>query len=214
MFQSSLPLLGTSLLRPLVLLLSPALASLAGHISLCLLVEHADHTDQQVLFLLATQLDAEHLLLAPDQSALAVQLVSTGNVRVCGLVLHNMSGRLATILNTCHGRDLVTAFIWSATDLQVELVMEELFQEQEAQAPIIVQLAVDELQQDGLMEAVASKARREVLVRMLDTFKQFKERMIASACGRKWIGCISRKVNSDCDVQEQNVVNREWAVKH
>ena len=209
-FQSFLPMLGTSLLRRLVLLLSPGLVSLADHRSLSLLVEHADHTDQQVLFLLASQLDAERLVMAPDQSALAVQLVSTGNVSVCNLVLHNMSGMLATILNTDHGRDLVSAFIRSATDVQVEQLLEELLQEQEDKAPIIVQLVVDGGKQHELMNAVARKAGRDVLVRMMNMFKVFEESIITSACGGRWMDCISRKVSSDYGIQEQ----KEGAVEH
>eukprot|EP00092_Neocalanus_flemingeri_P039913 GFUD01043473.1.p1 GENE.GFUD01043473.1~~GFUD01043473.1.p1 ORF type:complete len:481 (-),score=199.71 GFUD01043473.1:95-1468(-) len=208
-FQSSLPLMDTSLLRPLVLLLSPGLESLAGHQSLFRIVEHAEHADHQILFLLAAQLDAEHLLLSPDQSALVVQLVTTGNVKVCGLLLHNMSGRLATIIHSPHGRDLVIAFIWSATDLQVELVLEELCQEQDDKVPIIVQLAVDRSKEDGLMEAIVSQARREVLARMLNIFKVFRERVIACECGRRWIGCLSQKVNSGCDIQRGTVIREQ-----
>ena len=32
---------------------------------------------------------------------------------------------------------------------------------------------------------------------MLDIFKQFREMMIASDAGRRWIGSISKKVNTD-----------------
>jgi hypothetical protein len=181
-FSAALPLLNTSLVKAI----SPGVAMLAGHESLHLLVEHASNTDHEVLVLLANQLDAEHLLLLPEQSALVVHLISTGNVRVCGLVLHHLSGR-----------DLVRAFIWSATDLQVELVMEELCDEQEDRVPVIVDLAVECGDQDEFLEAVVTQARMEVLERMLDIFKQFRETMIASDAGRRWIGSISKKVNTD-----------------
>ena len=115
------------MVRQLVLVLGPGLTSLVvGHPSPNQLGDHANHIDQQVLYLVASQLDAEHLLLLPDQHDLAVQLITTGNVRVCGLVLHNMSERLDTLLVTQHGQGLLTAFIQSATNVQVELVMEEL----------------------------------------------------------------------------------------
>ena len=196
-FTAALPLLNTSLVKQLVKAISPGLAMLAGHESLHLLVEHAINTDHEVLVLLANQLDAEHLLFLPEQSALVVHLISTGNVRVCGLVLHQLSGRLPTILTNNRGRDLVRAFIWSATDLQVELVMEELCDEQEDRVPLIVDLAVECGDQDEFPEAVVRKARMEVLERMLDIFKQFRETMIASDSGRRWICSISKKVNTD-----------------
>ena len=113
-----------------------------------------------------------------------------------------MSGMLATILNTDHGRVLVSAFIRSATDLQVQLVLEELLQEQEDKAPIIVQLVVDVGKQHELMNAVARKAGRDVLVRMWNMFKLFEESIITSACGGRWMDCIRRKVSSDYDMQE------------
>jgi len=196
-FKVFLPLLDSALLRQLVLVLGPGLASLVGHPSLTQLVDQANHVDQQVVYLIASQLDAEHLLLLNDQHDLTVQLIHTGNVRVCGLVLHNMSGRLDTLLVTQHGQGLLTAFINSATDLQVELVMEELCQEQDDKPPIIMQLAVGCSDEDGLMGAVVTRARREVLTRMLEIFKHFKERIISSESGKRWISCISRKVNTD-----------------
>ena len=103
--------------RQLVLVLGPGLTSFVGHPSLTQLVDHAYHVDQQVLCFVAAQLDGEQLLLLPDQNNLAVQLITTGNVRVCGLVLHNMSERLDTLLVTQHGQGLLTAFIQSATNV-------------------------------------------------------------------------------------------------
>ena len=141
---------------------------LAGHESLLLLVEHASNTDHEVLFLLANRLDAGHLLLLPEQSVLAVHLISTGKVRS-----HCLSGRLPTILTNDRGRDLAIAFILSATE--VDLVMEELCDEQDNRMPLIVDLAVNWGDKDEFLEAVVGKARRE--------FKQFREMIIASDAG-------------------------------
>ena len=51
------------------------------------------------------------------------------------------TSKVYTLLVTQHGQGLLTAFIQGATDMQVELVMEELCQEQENMLPIM-QLAV------------------------------------------------------------------------
>jgi len=196
-FRAALPVLDTSLLRQLVLLLGPELHSLASHPSLTMLLEHASAGDQHVLFLVASQLDIEHRLLQDDQHALVVQLISTGNVKVCGLVLDNLSGKLATLVTTMQGRALLAAFIRAASDLQVELVMDELCQDQGHLPPVIIDLVLgcgDD--PDGLMEAVVTKARREILTKILDIFKQCRERVISSSEGKRWISCISRQVNS------------------
>ena len=79
----------------------------------------ASNTDHEVIFLLTIQLDAEHILLLSEQSTLVDHLLSTGNVRVCGLVIQHLLGRLTTLLINNTDRDLVRAFICSATDLQV-----------------------------------------------------------------------------------------------
>ena len=59
--------------------------------------------------------------------------------------------------------------------------------------PLIVELAVDCGDKDEFLEVEVGKGRREVL----DIFKQFREMMIASDAGRRWIGSISKKVNTD-----------------
>ena len=169
-FTAAMPFLNTSLEKQLVKAISPGPVMLAGHESLLLLVEHASNTDHEVLFLLANRLDAGHLLLLPEQSVLAVHLISTGKVRS-----HCLSGRLPTILTNNRGRDLAIAFILSATDLEVDLVMEELCDEQENRMPLIGDLAVNCGDKDEFLEAVVGKARRE--------FKQFREMMIASDAG-------------------------------
>ena len=87
-FTAAMPFLNTSLEKQLVKAISPGPVMLAGHESLLLLVEHASNTDHEVLFLLANRLDAGHLLLLPEQSVLAVHLISTGKVRS-----HCLSGR-------------------------------------------------------------------------------------------------------------------------
>ena len=56
------------------------------------------------------------------------------------------------------------------------------------------------------MEAVVTKARREVLTKMLEIFKQFKERTILSGSSKRWISCISRKVNSDNNKHSRETV--------
>ena len=70
---------------------------------------------------------------------------------------------------------MAIAFILSATDLEVDLVMEELCDEQENRMPMIVDLAVNCGDKDEFLEAVVGKARRE--------FKQFREMIIASDAG-------------------------------
>jgi len=195
-FQASLPVLDSSLLRHLVLLLVPQLQYLAGHPSLAGLVDYAALVDQHILFIVADHLDAQNLLLHDEQHDLVVQLVSTGNVKVCGLLLHTMSGKLSTVANTENGRHLLSTFIRVASDLQVELVMEELCQDQGHSPPLIMQLVLTCNEDTGLREAVVAKARREILVKMLDIFKNYTDRLISSPGGKQWIGCVSKKVNS------------------
>jgi len=195
-FQASLPILDRSLLRHLALLLVPQLQFLAGHPSLAGLVDHAAVVDQHILFIVADHLDAQHLLLHDEQHDLVVQLVGTGNVKVCGLLLHTMSGKLSTVANTENGRHLLSTFIRVASDLQVELVMEELCQDQGHSPPLIMQLVLTCHEDMRLREAVVTKARKEILVKILDIFKNYTERLISSPGGKQWIGCISKKVNS------------------
>ena len=54
--------------------------------------------------------------------------------------------------------------------------MEEIFQEKDDMPPIIIQLAVGCSDEDGLLKAVVSRVRREVLV-------QLYERIIFSGSG-------------------------------
>jgi len=199
-FSAILPLLNTSLLKQLVKVISPVLAMLVGHRSLHLLVEHISNTDQEVLIMLAAHLDSDQLLLLPEYSALVVQLVSAGNVKVSGMVLHRMSGRMTAMFATDKGRELVIAFITSATDLQVELVMEEMCMEHQDRAPLIVKLAVDSDTENKLLQAIVTRGRREVLEKILDIFKHFSREVIRSTSGRRWISGLSKVVNSD----------REW----
>ena len=152
--------------------------------------------DQHVLFIVADHLDAQHLLLNDEQHDLVVQLVGTGNVKVCGLLLHTMSGKLSTVTSTENGKHLLSTFIRVASDLQVELVMEELCQDQGHSPPLIMQLVLTSNEDTGLREAVVTKARREILARMLDIFKDYTERLISSPEGKQWIGSVSKRVNS------------------
>ena len=74
--------------------------------------------------------------------------------------------------------------------------------------PIIMQLAVGCSDGEGLMEAVVTRARREVLTKMLEIFKQFKERIISSGSGKRWISCISMKVNTDHKHSRERVLQQ------
>ena len=199
-FSAILPLLHTSLLNQLVKVISPVLAMLVGHRSLHLLVEHISNTDQEVLIMLAAHLDSDQFLLLPEYSALVLQLVSAGNVKVSGMVLHRMSGRMTAMFATDKGRELAIAFITSATDLQVELVMEEMCMEHQDRSPLIVELAVNSDNEKELLQAIVTRGRREVLQKILDIFKHFSQEVIRSTSGRRWISGLSKVVNSD----------REW----
>ena len=88
--------------------------------------------------------------------------------------------------------------------------MEELCQEQENRLPIIMHLAVGCSDGDGLMEAVVTKARREVLTKMLEIFKQFEERTILTGSSKRWISCMSRKVNSDNNKHSKERIIQQW----
>jgi len=195
-FQAALPVIDSYLLRHMFLLLGPQLDCLLGHPSLTKVIDHGAQVDQHVLFLVASHLDAQSLLLQDEHHALVVQLVSTGNVKVCGLLLHSMSGKLDTIVVTEKGRDLLSAFIRAASDLQVELVMDELCQDKGHLPPLVMQLVLTRGEESKLREAVVTKARREKLVTMLDIFKEYTERIISCPGGKKWISCISKRVNS------------------
>jgi len=203
-FTFLLPFMNTSLLRHLVLLLSPGLGMLVGHKILHLLIDQVSRTDHEVLHLLASHLDAQNLLSSP-LSGIMIQLVRTGDVKICGLVLHSISGKMATMLARSDGRELVAAFIWNASELQVQLVMDELCVEPSDGAPLLVVLVTcsdneDEEDVGGeVLAAVMAKGRPKVLKRMLNIFKLYSKEVILSACGRRWISSLSKRVNSGRD---------------
>merc|ERR1712025_1226735 len=130
-FQAALQVIGSYLLRHIFLLLGPQLDCLLGHPSLTKVIDLAAQVDHHVL---------------------VVQLVSTGNVKVCGLLLHSMSGKLDTIVITEKGRDLLCAFIRAASDLQVELVMDELCQDKGHLPPLVMQLVLTRGEDSDLRE--------------------------------------------------------------
>jgi len=188
-------LMSSEVIQSWIVILGPVLDSLAGHLSLELLVKQCEAVDHQSLYLLAVKLEASNLLLSNRHLNLVVQLTLTGNVKVCGLLLHNISGKLGTLLGNQYGRKLVTAFISSGSVLQVELIVNELCQEVGGQLPHIVKLAA-ECGDENFLNVLIHKSRVEALSIVLDIFKQYSETLIASDFGKKWIASISRKVNS------------------
>ena len=102
-------------------------------------------------------LDVEHLLHYYGQHGLSVQLITTGNVRIW-----SSSQADWAFLVTQHIQGLLTAFIKSAMDLQVKLVMGEYCQKQDKMLPVyIIQMAGVECSDgDVLMEALVTKPSR------------------------------------------------------
>ena len=144
-FQTCLPLLGPGHLRSLVTTLlsglgSADLATLANHRSMEALVTQAGSIDKQSLFLIATDMERRNLLLAEDYQNLVSLLLRFGGgllvlclcvfydhlllnvgVKVGGVLLHNVSGRLRTIVNTTYGRKMLSLLITNLSDLQISL---------------------------------------------------------------------------------------------
>ena len=122
-FQSCLPLLEAPALDCLTICLTSCavLARLEGHQSLVALIKRASSVSPDCLQLLMTSLERENKILQDGFSDLISQLMQFGGTKCCGVILHNISGRLDSLVNTSHGRQILCSFFHFGSDLQLYL---------------------------------------------------------------------------------------------
>ena len=143
-FQTCLPLLGPEHLRSLVTALLSGLSSsdldmLANHRSMEALITQAGSIDKQSLFLIATDMERRNVLMMEEYHFLVSLLLRFGGefivlsrfistspythagVKVGGVLLHNVSGRLRSIVNTDYGRKMLSLLITNLSDLQLSI---------------------------------------------------------------------------------------------
>jgi len=200
-FQTCLPLLGPGHLRSLVTTLlsglsSADLATLANHRSMEALVTQAGSIDKQSLFLIATDMERRNVLLAEDYQNLVSLILRFGGVKVGGVLLHNVSGRLRTIVNTTYGRKMLSLLITNLSDLQISLVLDEMLMViEENHPPLFVNLAA-ELDKNGeILESLLVRLDIDSLRRGLELIKDHLEVVINTELGKFWIKKLSQRVN-------------------
>ena len=96
-FLEALPQCTAQALRSMVMLLLPSIATLPISHSLLKLEDHLSRQDPSSLLLLAAQLDRDHLLLSAPHAPLLHRLLSSSCVRVCGVFLNQVSGKLVLV---------------------------------------------------------------------------------------------------------------------
>lgn len=122
-FQACLPLLEAPALSSLASSLSycAVLARLLGHTSLEALLQRATIVSPDCLHQLMAGLEREDRILQDGFTDLVSQLMQLGGNKCCGVVLHNISGKLVRLVNTSHGRQIVCSFFQFGSDLQLYL---------------------------------------------------------------------------------------------
>jgi len=198
-FQACLPLLEGSALRSLTNIISPCsvLARLSAHPSLAAMITRAKTEDSHSLYLLMASLDREDKIMQDSFTPLISQLMQHGGNKCCGVILHNISGKLQSVLTYSHGRQILTFLFQFASDLQLYLVVEEMFQGNDETTPLFVQLA-SELDDTGMiLKALVTRLNVETMERILELFKQemFRSRIIGNVFGRMWLKVLSKRVN-------------------
>ena len=122
-FQSCLPLLESPALTSLATSLSccSVLARLLGSKSLAALIQRASTVSPDCLQVLMNSLEREDRIMQDGFTDLISQLMHLGGNKCCGVVLHNISGKLDSLVNTSHGRQIVCSFFQFGSDLQLYL---------------------------------------------------------------------------------------------
>ena len=150
--------------------------------------------DSEVLHLVASKLAKEELLLSSSQSTLTSSLLQTKNVRVCGVFLNRVSGVLHQVLQEAAGRRVVELLLCNSTELQAELVMEELAgTSSHGGPPLALSLALGGHGQE-IMEVLVERASKEILLKLRDMFMQWGARIATSELGVCWEERIRQRV--------------------
>jgi len=200
-FQTCLPLLGPDNLRALVTtllsgLIPADLDKLANHRSMEVMVTQAGSIDKQSLFLIAMDMERRNVLLTEEYHYLVSLLLRFGGVKVGGVLLHNVSGRLRSIVNTTYGRKMVSLLITYLSDLQISLVLDEMLMVlEEDRPPLFVNLAAELDKTGGILESLLARLDTESLRRGLELIKDHLDLVIQTELGKLWIKRLSQRVN-------------------
>ena len=196
----------------MVLLLLPSLATLPICPSLLQLVDHLVLQDRSSLLLLAAQLERDHLLLSAPYAPLLRRLQSSSCVRVCGVFLNQVSGKLVQVLQVLRlflakhstavlsqdktGLEVVGLLLQHGSDLQVDLVVEELLHRPPGREPLLLTLAQEERGR-GVLDAVLQGSGRELLGKCVDVLDSQEGR--GSCLEVEWLQSFRKKM---LDVKE------------
>jgi len=199
-FQTCIKQLGSPETRHMVSCLMSnitraSLQELSFNRSTMTLIEHCCSVDTESLFLIATALDRLNCILDENFSQLVDQLLLNGGVKVCGIFLHNISGSLKSLLESSYGRHLLSVMIHSFSDLQLHIVLEELFVSN-GDAPLVVLLASGWDRSEDILNMLLKRLNDDMIKRVLDKIRDHLELVVQSAVGKNWIKKLSMKVNS------------------
>lgn len=123
-------------------------------------------------------------------------MILMSGVRVGGVFLHSVSGKLESIISTSQGRRLLSLLLHHLTDLQLLLIYEELMTvREEGVSPMIVRLAAGVDSQGDVLESVLKRMDTDMMKRLLDIFRDYRDTVIPTESGRMWIRKLSLVIN-------------------
>ena len=125
-FQACLCLLGPRSIRPLLSSLMSSitpetLSSLSRHKAMVSLVQHVARIDPPSLFVIANCLEKINCLFEEEFHDLVKCLICKGGVKVCGIFLHNVSGKISSVVRSPYGRQVMAMLIANFSDLQLHI---------------------------------------------------------------------------------------------
>jgi len=173
-----------------------SLLELSSHRSMISLIKHCCTVDTESLFIIAAALDRQNCILDEKFFELVKLLLLNGGVKVNGIFLHSISGSLRSLLESSYGRHLLLLVMDSFSDLQLHIVLEELFVSN-GDVPLIVLLASGLDKSEEILNILLKRLDDDLINRVLDTIRDHLQLVVQSVVGKNWIKKLSLKVNSE-----------------